>query len=65
VVAVPSRFAVLRELGAGGMGKVYEVHDRELAVNVALKLLHEGDGDAIEKRRAVPDAQHALRARRW
>jgi tetratricopeptide (TPR) repeat protein len=34
-----SRFAVVRRLGAGGMGVVYEVHDRERDVRVALKLL--------------------------
>jgi eukaryotic-like serine/threonine-protein kinase len=62
VVAVPGRFAVIRELGAGGMGKVYEAHDRELAVSVAIKILHEGDGEAIEKLkhefRVAADVRH-------
>jgi eukaryotic-like serine/threonine-protein kinase len=62
VVAVPGRFAVIRELGAGGMGKVYEAHDRELAVAVAIKVLHEGDGEAIEKLkhefRVAADVRH-------
>lgn len=61
-VAVPTRFAVVRELGAGGMGKVYEAHDRELDLHVALKILHEGDGDAIEKLkhefRVAADVRH-------
>ncbi len=33
------RFSVLRRLGAGGMGVVYEVRDEERDVRVALKLL--------------------------
>jgi hypothetical protein len=61
-VAVPSRFAVVRELGAGGMGKVYEAVDRELACNVALKVLHEDDSEAIEKLkhefRVAADVRH-------
>lgn len=61
-VAVPGRFSVVRELGSGGMGKVYEAVDRELALNVALKILHEGDGDAIEQLkhefRVAADVRH-------
>ncbi len=37
------RFTVLRRLGAGGMGVVYEVHDDERDVRVALKLLPLGN----------------------
>jgi serine/threonine protein kinase len=33
------RFHILRAVGSGGMGQVYEAHDTELAVNVALKLI--------------------------
>jgi len=35
----PSRFTIVRRLGAGGMGTVYEAHDRERDTRVALKML--------------------------
>ncbi len=37
-IAVPDRFSLTRELGAGGMGRVFEVFDRELEVPVALEI---------------------------
>ncbi|MBV8760557.1 MAG: protein kinase [Deltaproteobacteria bacterium] len=60
---VPGRFVVVRELGAGGMGKVYEALDRELDTRVALKVLHDADAGAIEKLkhefRVAADVRHA------
>jgi eukaryotic-like serine/threonine-protein kinase len=45
---------VVRPLGDGGMGSVYEVHDRELDEAIALKLLHpqlSGDPDYRQRLR--------------
>ena len=34
-----ARYQIIEELGKGGMGKVYKVHDTEIKEKVALKLL--------------------------
>ena len=61
-IAVPDRFSVVRELGAGGMGTVYEAVDRELDVRVALKLMHAEGIEAIEQLkhefRVAADVRH-------
>src|SRR5918912_115438 len=41
------RFLLLRRLGAGSVGVVYEALDRERAGRVALKTLHRLDADGI------------------
>ena len=38
------RYEIVKFLGAGGMGEVYEAADRELGEHVALKLIHHGPG---------------------
>jgi tetratricopeptide (TPR) repeat protein len=56
------RFEIIRRLGAGGMGVVYEAHDRERDVRVALKTLRQMDGAALlrfkNEFRALCDLQH-------
>jgi len=41
------RFSIVRSIGAGGMGVVYEAHDRERDAKVALKTLRTMDAQAL------------------
>jgi serine/threonine protein kinase len=56
------RFEVVRKLGVGGMGIVYQVHDRERSRTVALKTLHYSDVSALyllkREFRALADIVH-------
>ncbi|MEM6991496.1 MAG: protein kinase [Myxococcota bacterium] len=45
------RYQLGKQLGAGGMGVVFEAHDPELHRNVAIKLLHPGTSAMAEKTR--------------
>jgi hypothetical protein len=57
-----SRFEVLRTVGEGGTGLVFEAIDRERGVRVALKMLRLLDGDTLfhlkEEFRALQDIEH-------
>ncbi|APR84669.1 Serine/threonine-protein kinase PknA [Minicystis rosea] len=57
-----ARFQVIRRLGAGGMGVVYEAIDRERNATVALKTLRHFKPDALlrfkNEFRALADIQH-------
>jgi hypothetical protein len=57
-----ARYKVLRRLGAGGFGVVYEAEDSILGGTVALKVLHQPSGNALyrfkNEFRALADLKH-------
>jgi hypothetical protein len=56
------RFELVRRLGEGGFGTVYEAFDRQRSARVALKLLREAEGTALyrfkREFRALADISH-------
>jgi Protein kinase domain len=64
VPAVPGetigRFEILREIGRGGFGVVYEARDTELGRSVAFKAIRVGSSDAVREQRALAEAAARL-----
>ena len=56
------RFELIRKLGEGGEGLVYEAHDNERDMRVALKTLRELDATSLyrfkKEFRALTDVSH-------
>ena len=59
--AVVARFELVRELGRGGFGVVFEARDRELGRAVALKFIRGGRGVDLRKDRLLAEAEAAAR----
>jgi eukaryotic-like serine/threonine-protein kinase len=61
-LAENTRFELLRHLGSGGMGTVYEVFDKQVGARVALKTLRTTSAEALlqlkHEFRAVQDLRH-------
>ena len=55
------RFRVVKHLGAGGMGTVYEAHDPELDRRVAIKLVHADRASAETRNRLAREARAMAR----
>ena len=57
-----SRFQLVRKLGSGGMGLVYEAYDHQTDSVVALKTIADADGEALyrlkQEFRSLTDVQH-------
>jgi eukaryotic-like serine/threonine-protein kinase len=57
--ALPERYRVERELGRGGMGRVFAARDEKLGRDVAIKVLAVGNGDEQTLRRFEQEARAA------
>jgi TolB-like protein/tetratricopeptide (TPR) repeat protein len=59
--AVVGRFELVRELGRGGFGVVYEARDRELRRSVAFKAVRAGGHPEVREERLLREAEAAAR----
>ena len=59
--AVVGRFELVREIGRGGFGVVYEARDRELGRSVAFKAVRAGERASLQEERLLREAEAAAR----
>jgi serine/threonine protein kinase len=58
-IVVGERYELLRKIGSGGYGSVYEAHDRQLGRRVAVKVLAFWDSDvAMREGQALAELDH-------
>jgi serine/threonine protein kinase len=58
-VIIAERYEIVRELGLGGMGRIYQALDRDLDEPVALKVLRAGDGEGRQVERFLREIKMA------
>lgn len=58
-----SRYRILRRIGKGGMGEVYQAEDTRLERQVALKFLPQDGFTEVGKSRFLNEARAAAKAR--
>ncbi|HET6372388.1 MAG TPA: protein kinase [Candidatus Polarisedimenticolia bacterium] len=60
-VVIAERYEIVKELGLGGMGRIYQALDRDLDETVALKVLRAGDGEGRQVERFLREIKMARR----
>src|SRR5262249_34790736 len=60
-VIIAERYEIVRELGIGGMGRIYQALDRDLDEPVALKVLRAGDAEGRQVERFLREIKMARR----
>jgi len=60
-VIIAERYEIVKELGIGGMGRIYQALDRELDETVALKVLRAGDAEGRQVERFLREIKMTRR----